>query len=146
MAMDKLTIPPPEIGSAPCSSEQADCKGAVGLPVWLWTNPWESQTATATAAPYSVTATATPVAVDWDMGDGGSVHCTSAGTPFEPSMGFTQSPDCGYEHYVKKGDYTVTANMTVRVVFSGDYTATQDVTVTSASPVAIREYQAVITR
>jgi len=145
MAADKLTVPKPEIGSAPCH-DSADCKGAVGLPVWLWTQPWEAQTATATAGPYTVTATATPVGVDWSMGDGGNVHCSTEGTPFDPSMGMRQSPDCGYPHYAKRGSYTVTATLTTQVVFSGAYQGQQDVTTTNAVQTNIGEYQALIAR
>jgi len=55
--------------------------------------------ATAAAGAVSVTAVAKPVAVVWEMGDGGTVTCTGPGTPFpvgaDPK---SASPDCGYTY------------------------------------------------
>jgi len=46
-----------------------------------------------------VTATATPTSVVWSMGDGSTVTCTGAGTPFHPGTAPTaSSPDCGHTY------------------------------------------------
>ena len=61
-AMDQITMGAPEIGASPCLASADPCKGTVGVPVWLWADDagasLPSESATATAGPYSITATA----------------------------------------------------------------------------------------
>lgn len=151
MAYAKITLPKPTIGSAPCT--RANCKGAVGLPVWLWTDPgnWTPQTASASLGGVTVNVTAKPRTVTWSMGDGGNVTCAKPGTKYNTLMGFQSSPDCGYR-YLKSslkqpgGRYSVQAVATYDVVFSGGFTATLNPTTSSTTTVAITEYQAIIER
>lgn len=151
MAYAQITLPKPTIGSAPCT--RANCKGAVGLPVWLWTDPgnWTPQTASASLGGVTVNVTAKPRSVTWSMGDGGTVTCTKPGTKYNTSMGFQSSPDCGYR-YLKTslkqpgGRYTVQATSTYDVVFSGAFTATLNPTTSSTTTVVITEYQAIVER
>lgn len=97
--------------------------GVIGLPTWMWVaDPGPSttgpQTQTASANGYTVTATATLTDITWSMGDGGSVVCHGASTPYNSSYGRRPSPDCGYT-YTKSGDYTVTATSHWQVAWSG---------------------------
>lgn len=143
-ALSMLTPAPPRIGSAPCTS--AGCEGTVGVPVWLWTDPWQAETAEATAGPYTVTATATPIQVVWSLGDGQTITCTTPGTPYNQAQhGWSSSPDCG-GMYSRTGTYAITASMTYRVEWTGADTGQDDIVVTSSTrPFRVGEYQVVIT-
>lgn len=141
-ALAQLSLARPAIGSAPC--HEADCRGSVGVPVWLWTAPWRSQSATATAGPFTVTATAVPTSVTWDLGDGQQITCQSPGTPYDTSMGWTDSPDCG-TRYSRVGDYAITATMTYRVTWAGADSGSQTMATSSSVPVHIGEIQVVAT-
>lgn len=142
----ELQLPTPEIGSAPCSG--GTCMGAVGLPVWLWTQPWETRHDSITIRGYTLTLTATPTQVHWSMGDGGAVTCTTAGIPYYASYGITHSPECGYMYTTTSAAYpgqafTLEATMTYRVEWSGIISGSIDHTMTSSIPIRIGEYQTV---
>lgn len=49
MAMAKISLPKPDMGSAPCTG--AGCKGTVGVPVWFWLegNQWKTYSDSASA-------------------------------------------------------------------------------------------------
>ncbi|MBV9022528.1 MAG: hypothetical protein JO362_01695 [Streptomycetaceae bacterium] len=85
-----------DVGIAP----KPGSTGLVGLPVWLWdrTSPttWGPVSASASAAGITVTATAKVTQIVWSMGDGSSVTCSTAGTPYQASYGNRPSPDCGH--------------------------------------------------
>ena len=144
-AMQQLRPAPAKIGSAPCATTEPGCVGgAVGIPVWLWTQPWTAQTATATAGPYTVTAVARPTSVTWNLGDGQRITCTTRGTPYELSWGFRDSPDCG-TRYERVGKYNISAVMTYAVTWSGADTGSATIQSAPTSvPVDIGEYQVVI--
>lgn len=150
IARAQLTIPKPKIGSAPCTA--ADCKGAVGVPVWLWTDPgmFTPTSQTATVGPVSVTVTAVATGVTWDMGDGQTVTCDGPGTKYDTAeYGWADSPDCGYKYTQTSTDqpggrYPLTATATWAIIFSGDFAGTDTVATTSTTNVAIGEYQAIV--
>lgn len=150
IARAQLTIPKPKIGSAPCTA--ADCKGAVGVPVWLWTDPgmFTPVAQTATQGGVSVTVTAVATGVSWDMGDGQTVKCDGPGTRYDKAaFGWSESPDCGYKYTQTSrgqagGRYPLTATATWAITFSGDFVGTDGVTTTSTVNVAIGEYQAIV--
>lgn len=124
--------------------------GAVGVPVWLWTPPWTPQSATAAAAGVSVTVSAKVDKVTWSMGDGNSVVCATPGTAFSPSMGFKDSPDCGYRYQTTSANqpglaFTVTAVQQWAVTFSGAYAATENVTTRATTALTVGEYQVLVT-
>lgn len=84
------------------------CRGAVGMPIWLWVD----QPSRTTWGPASITAggvslTARVTQVRWGFGNGDSVSC-GVGTAYRDSYGVSKSPTCGYS-YPKQGKYTVTA-------------------------------------
>lgn len=105
--------PPPGVGKI----------GVIGLPTWMWVaDPGASttgpQTTSASERGFTVTATATLNDVTWSMGDGTSVVCHGAGTPYSKDQGARPSPDCGHT-YTKSGDYTVTATSHWNVTWVG---------------------------
>jgi hypothetical protein len=114
-AVEQMNLRAIDIGIAP----RPDGVGLVGVPVWLWVdNPTPStfgpETESASAGRVTVTATARVHRLTWDMGDGTTIECTSAGTPYQEPFGFEESPDCGHsytaESHGQAGDkYTVTA-------------------------------------
>lgn len=92
-----------------------------------------------------MTIKAKPSKVKWSLGDGQSVTCSSAGTPYEPSMGFTAGPDCGIKQgYQSAGRYTLTATVTYDVTFGGVASGTETVTQSSSERVTIGEAQAIV--
>lgn len=103
--------------------------GLVGMPVWLWARSPDSRTygpttASASAGGITITATARVHQITWDMGDGTEIVCRTAGTPYEPSFGETESPDCGHVYeqssaHQDNGKYTVTATSDWVITWSG---------------------------
>jgi hypothetical protein len=117
-AIDIGIVPVPGAGSV----------GLVGLPVWMWTektaNSWGPLTETASAGGVSITATARVESVVWDMGDGATVTCTTAGTVYRDEYGDRMSPDCGHRYTEtsvgRSGDaYAVSATSFRGVDWSG---------------------------
>ncbi|MBT2876809.1 ATP/GTP-binding protein [Streptomyces sp. McG5] len=116
-AVDKMLLRGPEIGITP----KPGGKGVVGMPVYLWTargaETYGPNTASASAGGITVTATAKVAKIEWQMGDGTTVTCTTPGTPYKAEYGKKPSPDCGHR-YTKpssttaSGDYHVTATST----------------------------------
>jgi hypothetical protein len=58
------------------------------------------------------------------MGDGNTVTCTSAGTPYEPSYGNKKSPDCGHVYTTSSSSkpddkFTVTATSDWVITWEG---------------------------
>lgn len=141
-AKAKITFDRPDIGSAPCTD--SGCQGAVGVPVWLWTQDLPSQSATASAGDKSITVDDQVNKVVWDLGDGRSITCSTSGTEYDTSMGWATSPDCGLPRgYTKAGRYTVTATMHHAIGWSGDASGSESATTSSSTEVVIGEYQAV---
>ena len=121
-ARDKMTLRGADIGSTPGPNKP----GLVGMPVWLWATTsattWGPNTATAAVPGLSVTATARVTKITYSMGDGGSVTCTTAGTPYKKSYGGKSSPDCGYRYSKVStgepgGKFTVTATSTWEITW-----------------------------
>jgi hypothetical protein len=116
-----------ELGITPKPGPQY--MGYVGLPTWLWVadqspNTWGPISRSVSAGGITVTATAKVDRVVWEMGDGQTVTCDSAGTPYRPAYGDSDSPDCGYRYTRSSADqphnaYTVTATAYWVVNWSG---------------------------
>jgi hypothetical protein len=141
-----------QIGLAP----DPDGAGLVGLPVWMWTGvsatTWGPATATATDGPISVQVTARVQSIDWDMGDGTVVTCTTPGTPYSVEYGNTSSPDCGHRYLAPSRDepdgmYQVTATshwVAEWEITTGGLTGTIEADRTSDVTVRINEMQVLI--
>lgn len=144
MAVSQLPLRRPKIGSAPCTT--AGCKGTVGVPVWVWTEPWRPLTASATAGPFTVTATARISSVHWNLGEGGTVVCDTAGTEYKVAYGF-RAPDCGRANgYQKAGSYKIGATYNWAISWTGAAAGSMTIQTTSSTPAfTVSEYQAVVT-
>ena len=127
MAMNQMDLNAINIGIAP---EPGDGNvGIVGMPVWLWAANPDSHTvgpttASASAGGITVTATARPQRFGWDMGDGTTVTCNGAGTPYKASYGNRTSPDCGHVYEDSSstnsgGKFTVTATSDWVITWEG---------------------------
>lgn len=127
IAIEQMDLRAIDIGITP--EQGKDSIGIVGMPVWMWAANPDSHTVgpiteSATAGGITVTATAKLHKITWDMGDGTTVKCTSAGTPYKASYGNQKSPDCGhtYEKSSSKksdGKYTVTATSDWVITWEG---------------------------
>jgi hypothetical protein len=120
-AVSRMDLNPIDVGIVP--EEGPNRVGIVGMPQWMWVNEpapntFGPITRTATAGSASVTATAKVDKVVWDMGDGTTVTCVGAGTPYEDRYDVADSPDCGH-HYTKQGKYEVTATSYWTVQWQG---------------------------
>jgi hypothetical protein len=113
-ALAKARLDPPTLHLTPGPGKE----GLVSLPVWLWIdanpNTWGPLQASDSDGPLAVTITASVDRVEWSMGDGGAVTCTSPGSMYDISFKDRTSPDCGYAYpRISKGQpgdaYTVTA-------------------------------------
>jgi hypothetical protein len=92
-----LPIPTPRLGTNPPPSRSQ----LVNIATWLWVerSTWGARTATVSVPGESVTATATPRQVIWSMGDGHTVLCDGAGTPYEEGRSPSgQQPTCSYTY------------------------------------------------
>ncbi|MFE7111176.1 ATP/GTP-binding protein [Streptomyces sp. NPDC057575] len=146
-AVDKMLLVGPRIGITP----KPGGKGVVGMPVYLWTaktaSTYGPNTASATAGSVTVTATAKVSKIVWTMGDGATVTCTTAGTPYKAEYGKKPSPDCGHRYTQpsstrESGKYHVTATSTWTIDWtgggeSGQLTETRD----SAVDITVAEVQ-----
>jgi hypothetical protein len=94
MARQRLRLPVPTIAANPAGLQ------LVNLPTWMWLSTgWNRVSATASVPGVSVTATASPSTVSWSMGDGSTVTCAGAGTPFHTGTDpMATSPDCGHTY------------------------------------------------
>ena len=126
-AIDQMNLQAIDIGIAP--EPGPDSVGLVGMPVWLWAKHPDSHTygpttASASAGGITATATARVEKITWDLGDGTTIVCQSAGTPYEPRYGNRPSPDCGHVYDKSSagqpdGKFTVTATSHWAITWSG---------------------------
>lgn len=123
-AVDKMLLKGPRIGITP----KPGGKGVVGMPVYMWTGKgaetYGPNSASATAGAVTVTATAKVSKIVWTMGDGATVTCTTAGTPYRAEYGKKPSPDCGHRYtqpssVQESGKYHVTATSTWTIDWTG---------------------------
>jgi len=127
IAIKKMRLSAINIGIAP--KPGPDSIGLVGMPVWMWAKAPNEHTVgpiteSASAGGITITARAKVLHITWDMGEGTEVACDTAGTPYKPSYGRKDSPDCG--HTYKKSSaheaddaYTVTATSSWLITWSG---------------------------
>jgi hypothetical protein len=121
MARKQLRLPQPRIAASPTGDQ------LVNLPTWLWLSEgWRQVSASASVPGVSVTAVAQPTSVEWSTGDGSTVTCTGAGTPFRAGITDPRSPspDCGHTYRVSSANqpgqaFPVTATVRWTVTWSG---------------------------
>ena len=113
-AYAEFSLSDPDISMSP--SSQAPI--LVQVPVWLWldSEAWSPESATASVPAGSVTVTATPSTVSWDMGDGTTHECDGPGTAYDPHThdADAASPDCGHT-FTSTGEHDVVAQISWEV-------------------------------
>jgi len=127
IAIKQMNLSAIDIGIVPEPGD--DSVGLVGMPVWMWVDQPNDHTfgpitASASAGGITVTATAKVFRITWDMGDGTKVVCRTAGTPYLPSYGRKDSPDCGHTYERSSADqpdqkFTVSATSDWVVTWAG---------------------------
>jgi len=144
----------PATGSAPPPGD-----GVVGVPMWMWADIpaplWDPISKNTTVVFTKVALSFQGAQIDWDMGDGHHVTCSTPGTaytrPTLPNLAYKNytgapgpSPDCGYL-YSTAGRYGVTATITWFMAFQvGSTTGTFVVSrTTKITMMNIGELQAV---
>jgi hypothetical protein len=141
-----------DIGFAP-DPTLPNSRGHVGIPIWMWVNDpqpltYGPYTETATLGGVTITATAEISAIVWNMGDGTTVTCANAGTPYQVSFGVVDSPNCGHRYSRMSntqpgGRYTVTATSLWDVDWTGGgETGTIPLERASNTTVEVRDLQA----
>ncbi|WP_460772945.1 hypothetical protein [Nocardiopsis nanhaiensis] len=113
-AYAEFSLSAPDISMSP--SSQAPI--LVQVPVWLWldSEAWGPESATAEVPGGAVTVTATPTSVSWEMGDGTTQECDGPGTVYNPHThdADAASPDCGHT-YTSTGEHDVVAQISWEV-------------------------------
>ena len=114
IAVARLSLPAnaPNIGPDPKKNKWK--MAAVGYPLWLWADgPTHIGPVGENVGGLSVSLDARVSKTAFRMGDGGTVTCTGAGTPYRNSVKpGTASPTCGYRYEkpsLPAKKYTVTA-------------------------------------
>jgi hypothetical protein len=145
IARKRLRLPAPSIATSPSGDQ------LVHLPTWLWlSDGWAPSAATASVPGVSVTAVATPNSVTWSMGDGSTVICTGAGTPYAAGTDpKAPSPDCGHVYRRSSASQagqafpvTVTLHWTVTWSGAGQGGTFPDMTTTGSAAFRVAESQA----
>ena len=121
LARQTLGLPSPVIRASPAQNALQ----LTNLPTWLWISPaeWAPESKTATVPGESVTAT--PVPVTWHPGDGSTVTCQGAGTPYTSGHNpGSASPDCGHTYTTSSagqpdGAFQASATITWDVTWQG---------------------------
>jgi hypothetical protein len=147
-AVVALQLRPIRMGMVP--EDKPGYVGLVGMPVWMWVDTPDPHTygpATNTASDGSVTVTISAKVTKtlWEMGDGKSVTCTTAGTVYKDSYQKQPSPDCGYL-YSTQGTYTIRATTTWDITWTVNtgQSGTIPLTLTATRTVAIGEVQVLV--
>lgn len=146
-ATDQIRLSAPELKASPCLAG-GGCKGTVGVPVWLWVGDGSSlpsDSASASAGPYTVNVNAKVRQVEWSLGDGQTTICSGSGTPYDKETHGWSAPECGFEKgWQKAGTYTLTASYVWDVDWSGSVTGSDSQTMSSTQQVTVREIQTTV--
>ncbi|MGW4393820.1 hypothetical protein ACWEHA_00915 [Amycolatopsis nivea] len=142
-AMAELGLEAPDIKLAPPGDSPHGA--TVGFPVWMWTARRPETTGpiskSATAGGVSVMVTATLESITWAMGDGATVTCSGAGTPFTDDQAGRPSPTCGhiYSRSASSG-FPIAATGHWRIRWSGAGQGGSDsMDLTARTQLAVRE-------
>jgi len=141
------------VGFAP-DPTVAGSKSYVGVPSWMWAaNPtplsYGPYVQSTTLGGVTITATAQVSSIVWNMGDGTTVACANAGTPFVVAYGAVDSPTCGHRYARTSaaqpgGTFPITATSQWQVSWEGGgESGVIPLTTTATSAVRINEIQSV---
>lgn len=149
-AVAQLTLPAAEPLVGPDPSLNKWQMVAVGYPIWLWTEGVTQLTTSASVRGYTVTLVATRASVQFNMGDGTTLYCTSTAHWTRSVVPNTPSPNCGhvYKNKPTQGTtYRVAALATWNVTWSvmGE-SGTIPVTKGNARQLEVGELQALVVR
>jgi len=134
--VDSLGLKPPGVGVGAWVDPGFEAWGRswwVGAPLWLWidnsadSTAWGWHTLSASQSGVTVTASVSPGQVTFTTGDGGSVSCTTPGTPrsYNPTALLSEHSPSGCEYTYQQtnvlGDpgsrYSVSATVTWSVTY-----------------------------
>ncbi len=149
----QLSITMPDLHTAPPPGTPS----IVGFPTWLWVDAQAARpvTKTATAGPLVVSITATPQGVDWDSGDGQTIHCDGPGTPFVAGVTDPKvtAPSCSHVYTQRStvtdpnGTFVLRGSMTWTVQWgasTGQSGTLDPLTVTRTIPIQVKDLQPVL--
>jgi hypothetical protein len=151
--LETIPLAPITIGLAP-DPNVAGSRSYVGVPIWMWAAAPTPETygpyaVTETLGGITITATARVTSIIWTMGDGSTVACATAGTPYQANLGFAESPNCGHRYSTVStgqlgGRFPVTATSQWTMDWAvGATTGTLETTRVAESSVEVRELQSV---
>ena len=103
----ELGVPTPVVRLGPDPSWNQWKLLAVGLPIWLWTEGVQPQTAATSMEGIDIQMQATPGGATVDWGDGTVIWCATMTSKTRYTDPLLMSPDCGHK-YEHPGDYTIT--------------------------------------
>ena len=103
----QLGVPTPVVRLGPDPSWNQWKLLAVGLPIWLWTEGVQPQTAATSMEGIDIQMQATPGGATVDWGDGTVIWCATMTSKTRYTDPLLMSPDCGHK-YEHPGDYTIT--------------------------------------
>lgn len=108
----RLPVTPPKVGPDPNLNKWK--MAAVGYPLWVWADgPTHVGPVSDSVGGLTVSLDARLTKTVFRMGDGGTVTCVGAGTPYRNSTKpGTPSPNCGYRYEkpsLPNGNYTISA-------------------------------------
>ena len=144
----RLPLTPPKVGPDPKLNKWK--MAAVGYPLWIWADgPTHVGPVSDSVGGLSVSLDAHLSKTVFRMGDGGTVTCTGAGTPYRNSIKpGTASPTCGYRYEkpsLPKGNYTVTAISYWAVTWTVNGTSgVITVPIAASAPLPVGEVQALV--
>ena len=103
----ELGVPAPVVRLGPDPSWNQWKLLAVGLPIWLWTEGVQPQTAATSMEGIDIQMQAAPGGATVDWGDGTVIWCATMTSKTRYTDPLLMSPDCGHK-YEHPGDYTIT--------------------------------------
>ena len=103
----ELGVPTPVVRLGPDPSWNQWKLLAVGLPIWLWTEGVQPQTAATSMEGIDIQMQAAPGGATVDWGDGTVIWCATMTSKTRYTDPLLMSPDCGHK-YEHPGDYTIT--------------------------------------
>ena len=103
----ELGVPTPVVRLGPDPSWNQWKLLAVGLPIWLWTEGVQPQSAATSAEGIDIQMQAAPGGATVDWGDGTVIWCATMTSKTRYTDPLLMSPDCGHK-YEHPGDYTIT--------------------------------------
>ena len=103
----ELGVPAPVVRLGPDPSWNKWKLLAVGLPIWLWTEGIQPQTAATSMEGIDIQMQAVPGGATVDWGDGTVIWCATMTSKTRYTDPLLMSPDCGHK-YEHPGDYTIT--------------------------------------